>query len=125
MRVMLKLRGTSLAALWVAWGLLSGCGRPPSLPDPEAVAAEASDALATAGGETAQIARAAAQQVQAGQVVEAWAGFTSLSHQPELTDEQRAAAQRVVISLLPALNRAAEDGDARARALMEEHLRSK
>lgn len=122
---MLKLRGRSLAALAVALGLAAGCGRTPSPPDPEAAAAEASDALAAAGGDVAQTARAAAQQVQAGQVVEAWAGFASLSHQPELTDEQRAAAQRAVISLLPALSRAAEGGDARARALMEEHLRSK
>lgn len=125
MRGKLMVCGGRLTTLALVLGLVTGCGRTPTPPDPTAAAAEASDALAAAGGEVAQTARAAAQQVQAGQVVEAWAGFASLSHQPDLTDEQRAAAQRAVISLLPALGRAAESGDARAKALMEEHLRSK
>ncbi len=114
-----------MAALFLAAGLLAGCGRTPEPPDPVATAEEATDALAAAGEEVAQTARSAARSAQAGQVVEAWAGFASLAEQPGLTDEQRAAAQRAGISLLPSLNRAAESGDARARALIEEHQRSK
>lgn len=99
---------TALAAL-----LLAGCGdSAPPPPEPQAVVAEAAQTL---GAEAAE----AAKQAETGNYVEAWAGYATLAEKQELTGEQRAAANRAAIALLPSVSKAAEEGDARAKQLME------
>lgn len=93
--------------------LFCGCSdSAPPPPDPQAVATEAAQTIGAEASESAK-------QAEAGNYVEAWAGYATLAEKQELTDEQRAAANRAAVALLPSLSKAAEAGDARARQLME------
>lgn len=113
-------RRASGLAFWLSAALLlAGCGdSAPPPPDPKAVATEAAQ---TIGAE----ARESAKQAEAGNYVEAWAGYATLAEKQELTEEQRAAANRAAVALLPSLSKSAEQGDARAKELMELYRRTK
>jgi hypothetical protein len=93
--------------------LLVGCGdSTPPPPEPAAVVAEAAETLGAAAAD-------AAKQAESGNYVEAWAGYATLAEKQDLTEEQRAAANRAAVALLPSVSKAAAEGDARAQQLME------
>jgi hypothetical protein len=120
----------SMAALGLGLGLLclpTGCGRgkaPKEIPTTE-IPGEAGVLFAKAPAPVKELAAQATAALAARDWSGAWVAFQALSERKDLTDEQRQFVASAIVSIGAELNKAGEQGDARAAAAQQMHRLSK
>ena len=112
-------------ALSVATALLAtaGCKKSgPAALAPEKIPAAVNQVFNQATGETKEMATAVATDCQGQDSVKAFSELQALSHQPNLTPEQRATTARAMVTVFTKLRADSENGDAAAQAAVNQYL---
>ncbi len=115
--------GLSAAALLLA----PGCGRaraPKEIPTAE-IPGEAGTLFAKAPAPVKALVAQATTALAAQDWSGAWVAFQALGERKDLTDEQRQFVASAIVSIGAELNKAGEQGDARAAAARQIHRLSK
>jgi hypothetical protein len=117
-----------LEVLPVAIALLAaaGCIKPAPTPlTPEKVPTAVTEAFKQSTGETKEIAASVAADCQGQDSVKAFSDLQALSHQTNLTPEQRAITARAFAGVFTKLRADSDNGDAAAQAAVNHYLSSK
>lgn len=115
--------GLALALLLSA----TGCGRsraPKPIPTTE-IPGEAGTLFAKAPAPVKELAAQATAALAAQDWSSAWTAFQALSERKDLTDEQRQFVASAIVSIGAELQKAGDQGDARAAAAQQIHRLSK
>jgi hypothetical protein len=122
-----SLQSLLLAGLTLALAAAPGCGRskpPKEIPTTE-IPGEAGTLFAKAPPAVRELAAQATSALAAKDWSGAWTAFQALSERKDLTPEQQQFVASAIVSIGAELNKAGEQGDARAAAAQQMHRLSK
>jgi hypothetical protein len=122
-----RLRSLLLAGLTLALLAAPGCGRgkpPKEIPTAE-IPGEAGTLFAKAPPAVREMVARATAALAAKDWSGAWVAFQALSERKDLTPEQQQFVASAIVSIGAELNKAGEQGDARAAAAQQMHRLSK